>query len=111
MGFVVRRLLPVLFLSAPLIACATPAHDDRIAAASPALNDLTSFALMRIDQGARSSAVLSVEQFADALKDYDVVFFGEWHDHPGNHLADAPGTIIRRATVPWWNTPRKTPLR
>src|SRR5258708_4540617 len=70
-GFVVRRLLPVLFLSAALIACTTPAHDDRIAAASPALNDLTSFALMRIDQGARSSAVLSVEQFADALRDYD----------------------------------------
>jgi len=83
----VRRSFTAL-LSISLIACTTPAHDDRIAAASPALNDLTSFALMRIDQGTRSSAVLSVEQFADALRDYDVVFFGEWHDHPGNHLAE-----------------------
>ena len=88
MGFVVRRSLPALFLSASLIACTTPAHDDRMGAASPALNDLTSFALMRIDQSTRSSAVLSVEQLAEALKDYDVVFFGEWHDHPGNHLAE-----------------------
>lgn len=87
-GFGVRRLLPVLFLSASLIGCATPAHEDRIAAASPALSDLTSFALMRIGQGGRPPAALSVEQLADALKDYDVVFFGEWHDHPGNHLAE-----------------------
>jgi uncharacterized iron-regulated protein len=66
----------------------TPARDDRIGAASPALNDLTSFALMRVDQASRTSAALSVDQLADRLKDYDVVFFGEWHDHPGNHLAE-----------------------
>ena len=88
MEFVVRRSFPALFLSVSLIACTTPARDDRIGAASPALNDLTSFALMRIDQASRTSAALSVDQLADALKDYDVVFFGEWHDHPGNHLAE-----------------------
>jgi uncharacterized iron-regulated protein len=87
MEFVVRRLFPALFLSASLIACATPVRTGS-AAASPALGDLTSFALMRIDQGNRTSAPLTVDQLADALKDYDVVFFGEWHDHPGNHLAE-----------------------
>src|SRR5258706_5971654 len=88
MEFVVRRLFPALLLSASLIACAISGHDERSGAASPALNDLTSFALMRIDQSNRTSAALSVEQLADALKAYDVVFFGEWHDHPGNHLAE-----------------------
>jgi uncharacterized iron-regulated protein len=83
-----RRSLPALFLSASLLACTTPAHRDAMAVASPALNDLTSFALMRIDQNGRSSSVLSVDQLADTLKDSDVVFFGEWHDHPGNHLAE-----------------------
>src|SRR5207248_4689333 len=84
----VRRSLPALFLSVSLIACTTPARDDRTDGAPPALNDLTSFALLRIDQASRTSAPLSVDQLADALKDYDVVFFGEWHDHPGNHLAE-----------------------
>src|SRR5882672_3221567 len=88
MEFAVRRLFPALFLSASLIACTTPARNDPMGTASLALNDLTSFALMRIDQASRTSAPLSVDQLADALKDYDVVFFGEWHDHPGNHLAE-----------------------
>ena len=83
-----RRLFPALFLSVSLIACTTPARYDRSGASSFALNDLTSFALMRVDQASRTSAALSVDQLADALKDYDVVFFGEWHDHPGNHLAE-----------------------
>ena len=84
----VRRSFPALFLSASLIACSTPGRDDNSRTASPALNDLTSFALMRIDQDSRTSTALSVDQLADALKAYDVVFFGEWHDHPGNHLAE-----------------------
>jgi uncharacterized iron-regulated protein len=83
-----RRSFPVLCLSVSLLACTTPASHDAMASASPALNDLTSFALMRIGQSGRSSSVLSVDQLADALKDSDVVFFGEWHDHPGNHLAE-----------------------
>src|SRR5258706_857917 len=88
MEFVVRRSFPALLLSASLVACAISGRDERSGVASPALNDLTSFALMRINQAKRTSAPLSVEQLADALKDYDVVFFGEWHDHPGNHLAE-----------------------
>ena len=52
----------------------------------PALPDLTSFQLMRTDAG--PATPVSVEAAADALKDYDVVFLGEWHDHAGNHLAE-----------------------
>jgi uncharacterized iron-regulated protein len=50
---------------------------------APALPDLTSFDLMRADGSA-----ISVDGAADLLKDYDVILLGEWHDHPGNHLAE-----------------------
>jgi uncharacterized iron-regulated protein len=56
------------------------------AAAPPALTDLTSFALMRND-GA-TPTIVSVDEAADALKQFDVIFLGEFHDHPGNHLAE-----------------------
>ena len=56
------------------------------AAAPPVLNDLTSFALMRSDGPA--PVVITVDEAADALKDFDVIFLGEFHDHPGNHLAE-----------------------
>ena len=32
-------------------------------------------------------AVLTLEQVADELSTFDVVFFGEYHSHSGNHLA------------------------
>jgi uncharacterized iron-regulated protein len=56
------------------------------AAAPPALNDLTSFALMRNNGG--TPAAVTVAEAAEALKEYDVIFFGEFHDHPGNHNAE-----------------------
>ena len=56
------------------------------AAAPPVLNDLTSFALMRVDRP--EPVVITVDEAADALKDFDVIFLGEFHDHPGNHLAE-----------------------
>jgi uncharacterized iron-regulated protein len=56
------------------------------AAAPPVLNDLTSFALMRNDGGVPTA--VSVDEAADALKAYDVIFLGEYHDHAGNHLAE-----------------------
>jgi uncharacterized iron-regulated protein len=52
----------------------------------PALPDLTSFQIMRVDSGA--PAPVSADQAADALKNYDVIFMGEWHDHTGNHVAE-----------------------
>jgi uncharacterized iron-regulated protein len=56
------------------------------AAAPPALNDLTSFALMRND--GVTPTVISVDEAADALQGFDVIFLGEFHDHAGNHLAE-----------------------
>ena len=76
-----RRSPIAVLLGLSLIACSALA-----AAAVPALPDLTSFALMRTDAGA--PVAVSVESAADTLKDYDVIFFGEWHDHAGNHLAE-----------------------
>jgi len=55
-----------------------------LASEAPALPDLTTFALMR----SNPATFLTVEQTADALKDSDVIFLGEWHDHSGNHLAE-----------------------
>ncbi len=52
-------------------------------AAETALPDLTSFVLVRND----TRVQVSVAEAADILKDYDVIFLGEAHEHPGNHLA------------------------
>ena len=53
-------------------------------AAETGLADLTSYVLVRND----TRAQVSVDQAADILKDYDVIFIGEAHEHPGNHLAE-----------------------
>jgi uncharacterized iron-regulated protein len=82
----VKRSL-ILLLVVALAACTTTASGGHIAIVMPALNDLTSFALMRADLGDRAPSAISVDEAADLLKDYDVIFLGEWHDHPGNHLA------------------------
>jgi uncharacterized iron-regulated protein len=47
--------------------------------------DLTSYALVRADNATQS---LTVTQAADVLASYDVIFLGELHRHPGNHLAE-----------------------
>ena len=52
-------------------------------AAESALPDLTSYVLVHND----TRAAVSVAEAADVLKDYDVIFIGEAHEHPGNHLA------------------------
>ena len=46
------------------------------------LPDFNAFVMMR------GSTAISVDQAADALKDFDVVFVGEMHDHIANHLAE-----------------------
>ena len=51
-----------------------------------ALPDFTSFTIMRISGSV--PAAVSADQAADALKDYDVIFIGELHDHIANHLAE-----------------------
>jgi uncharacterized iron-regulated protein len=84
--FVLRRSAFSISLGLALIVCAALARDGLAAAAIPALPDLTSFQLMRTGTG--PAVAVSVDEAADALKDYDVVFMGEWHDHAGNHLAE-----------------------
>ena len=82
-----RRSSIAVSLGLSLIAVAAISRDGIAAAVVPALPDLTAFAVMRTTPGTPPAAV-SVDQAADALKDYDVIFVGEWHDHAGNHLAE-----------------------
>jgi uncharacterized iron-regulated protein len=73
----------MLAIGLGLSGCATlPAPQSPLA-----LPDLTSFILMRTDAGARTPQAMSVDQAADILATYDVIFIGESHRHPGNHLA------------------------
>jgi uncharacterized iron-regulated protein len=82
----VHRPLIALSLAASLLACAAPLRDEHTSAPVLALPDLTSYALMRTDGG--TPVAVTIDEAADALEDYDVVFFGELHDHAGNHLAE-----------------------
>jgi uncharacterized iron-regulated protein len=81
-----RRLSLAMSLAA-LMAWAASMHDGRAAAVLPVLPDLTSFLMLRSENG-QPPAAITIEQAADALKKYDVILFGEWHDHAGNHLAE-----------------------
>ena len=83
-----RRKTLVLSLAASVAVSAAALA----ASAIRPLDDLTQFALVKTDA---SGMELSVDQAADALKDYDVIFLGEIHDHPGAHLAelDAIGDV------------------
>ncbi len=66
----------------------TAAPAKAAAAVAPAkLGDLTDFALMYTDGGKRTAKQMSVAEAADILKDFDVIFIGEQHRHPGNHIA------------------------
>ncbi len=82
-----RRTSIAISLAASLMVCTALTHEGFAAAALPALPDLTSYLMLRTESGQPQTAI-TIEQAADALKDYDVILFGEWHDHPGNHLAE-----------------------
>jgi len=76
-----------------MAACATMPPPPAPSAAAPravdqGLPDLTSFVLMRTEAGAHAPQPVSVAEAADVLATYDVVFIGEAHQHPGNHLAE-----------------------
>jgi uncharacterized iron-regulated protein len=85
----VSRSFVSLAVIAALTSCATapqgPAPQGRALRAS--LPDLTSYALMRTDAGALPAQHVSVAQAAEVLAGYDVIFIGEVHQHPANHLA------------------------
>lgn len=55
--------------------------------ANRALDNFYEFNLVRTDGGNREPELNSVAEAAAELANYDVVFIGEAHGHPGNHLA------------------------
>jgi uncharacterized iron-regulated protein len=74
-------------ISISVSACASTAQtvSPDAGAAPPAVGPLKNIyetALIKSSTG----EVRTVEQAADELSGYDVVFFGEFHGHPGNHL-------------------------
>ncbi len=54
---------------------------------SRSLKSYYDFALLQTDGGVSAPRLVSPDRAADKLADYDVVFLGEIHRHPGNHLA------------------------
>jgi len=82
------RALTVAAFSASLAACSgMPANDpsqaDNSAANIAPLADIYDTVWIRGEDG----AVKTLDQVADDLSRYDVVFFGEFHGHSGIHLA------------------------
>ena len=81
-----RRSAIAALATLSLIASAMTLRAGMAAQNTPAISDLTSFQLMRIDSGAPRA--VTADQAADVLRNYDVIFVGEWHDHTGNHIAE-----------------------
>jgi uncharacterized iron-regulated protein len=87
-----RKSLGYLLLASALAACAGQAPAPKATATADLakafdLMDLTEFALIFTDGGKAAPRPMSVGAAADILTDYDVIFLGENHRHPGNHLA------------------------
>ncbi len=82
-----RRLLTCGATLLTLAACAT--GPERLTAGlQSSLPDLTSYALIHTDAGRREARQVSVDDAAAVLSGFDVIFIGEAHQHPGNHLAE-----------------------
>ena len=79
------RALTVAAFCASLVACSgTPVNDQTQAEVPVApLTDIYDTVWVRGEDG----AVKTLDQVADDLSRYDVVFFGEFHGHSGIHLA------------------------
>ncbi len=78
-----RQLFAGIVIAGMVLAYSAMATD----VGAPALPDLTSFDLMRSESG-KAPVYVTVAQAANELKNYDVVFLGEWHDDAANHLAE-----------------------
>ena len=65
---------------------------------NPALPDFNSFVMMRVERDGFTA--ISIDQAAGALKDFDVIFVGELHDHIANHLAEMALLRALRERVP-----------
>lgn len=87
------RMKSILFFCMAVMAgCTTsapmkPTHDGDTSNGRRALPDLTSFSLLHTDGGTAPARAVSLDEAADILTAYDVIFIGERHRHPGNHLA------------------------
>jgi len=79
-----RHLTPLI--AATMVLGAAGLGPAGHALAQTTLPDFTSFALMRLERDGFTA--VSIDQAADALKDFDVIFVGELHDHIANHLAE-----------------------
>ena len=79
-----RPLIAASLLISLTIAGAAVADEFETVPAT--IPDFASFIMMRVGEGPPTA--VSLDSAADALKDYDVVFIGEWHDHIGNHIAE-----------------------
>ncbi len=73
------------WIFAGLISSSVLLYPGELRPAELALPDFASYVIARIDHG--SAIAVTPDRAADALKDYDVVFVGEFHDHIANHLA------------------------
>ncbi len=93
------RQTSALFFSALLIAgcAATPpigpnpttnVSGSAVDAKPASLPDMTAFSLIYTNRGATSPRPMTVDQAADILSRFDVIFIGELHRHPGSHLAE-----------------------
>lgn len=93
------RQTTALFFSALLVSgCAAPAPvasnpsaaaHQSLAYDKPArLPDMTAFSLIYTDGGAAPAQTMTLAQAGDILSEFDVVFIGEMHRHPGSHLAE-----------------------
>jgi uncharacterized iron-regulated protein len=88
--------MAALVLAAPsLSGCAfgpdvffTPAPTPgTVSPAKTSLKDLNDFALFYTDRGQVTPRPTDVAEASAILKDFDVIFIGEEHRHPGNHIA------------------------
>lgn len=77
-------MIPILIAASLIFGAA--AGPGAGSSAETVLADFDSFMLMRVNP--QGLTTVSVDQAADALKDYDVIFVGEFHDHIANHLAE-----------------------
>src|SRR3954462_2571150 len=78
------RQATALWVAAGLALFASAAGGQSIDNSAP--QDFDSFKLVQM-QGSAPVAV-DLNAAADILKDYDVIFVGEYHDHLANHLAE-----------------------
>jgi uncharacterized iron-regulated protein len=83
----IRAVAASLALAALYGCAASPSLLTATPPSPKALVDLTEFALMYTNGGKTAPRAVSVNEAADVLTAYDVVFIGEEHRHPGNHAA------------------------